>query len=52
MVRIVDTQRNEELAAFESYARAHDLYLTLLRLHPPAAHWLALVQDDALPAAA
>ena len=28
------------------------LYLTMLRLHPPAADWLALVEEESMPAAA
>ena len=52
MVSLIDTQTNETLGRFETLAEARRLYLTLLRLHPPAASWLALVDDDSMPAAA
>jgi hypothetical protein len=52
MVNLIDIQNNETLGRFETLAEARRLYLTLVRLHPPATGWLAIVQDDALPAAA
>jgi hypothetical protein len=52
MVNLIDTQTNETLGRFETLAEARRLYLTLVRLHPPASDWLALVDADALPAAA
>jgi hypothetical protein len=52
MINLVDTQRNETLGRFDTLAEARRLYLTMLRLHPPAASWLALVEDASLPAAA
>jgi hypothetical protein len=52
MISLIDKETNETLGRFESFAEARRLYLTMLRLHPPAASWLALVEDEALPAAA
>ena len=52
MVNLIDTQSNETLGRFESLAEARRLYLTLVRLHPPASSWLAIVEDASLPAAA
>lgn len=52
MINLVDTQKNETLGRFDTLVEARRLYLTMLRLHPPAATWLALVEDDQLPAAA
>ena len=52
MISLIDKETNETLGRFETLAEARRLYLTLLRLHPPASSWLALVEDDALPAAA
>jgi hypothetical protein len=52
MVNLIDTQTNETLGRFDSLAEARRLYLTLLRLHPPASSWLAIVEEEALPAAA
>ena len=52
MINLIDTQRNETLGRFETLAEARRLYLTLVRLHPPASTWLAVVEDEALPAAA
>ena len=52
MVSLIDTQKNETLGRFETLAEARRLYLTLLRLHPPASSWLALVEDASLPEAA
>ena len=52
MVKLIDTQTNETLGEFPTLAEARRLYLTLLRLHPPASSWLALVADEILPEAA
>lgn len=52
MVNLIDTQTHETLGRFESLAEARRRYLTLVRLHPPASSWLAIVEDEALPAAA
>jgi hypothetical protein len=52
MVNLIDTQTNETLGRFDSLVEARRLYLTLLRLHPPASTWLAIVEEEALPAAA
>jgi hypothetical protein len=52
MVNLIDTQSNETLGRFETLADARRLYLTLVRLHPPATSWLAIVEDESLPAAA
>ena len=52
MVSLIDTQSNETLGRFETLAEARRLYLTILRLHPPASSWLAIVEDEALPVAA
>jgi hypothetical protein len=52
MVNLIDTQSNETVGRFDTLAEARRLYLTLLRLHPPASDWLAIVEDEALPAAA
>jgi hypothetical protein len=52
MVNLIDTQTNETLGRFDSLAEARRVYLTLLRLHPPASSWLAIVEEEALPAAA
>jgi hypothetical protein len=52
MISLIDTQTHETIGRFETLAEARRLYLTLLRLHPPASNWLALVDDDALQAAA
>jgi hypothetical protein len=52
MISLIDKQSNETLGRFETLAEARRLYLTMLRLHPPAADWLAIVEDESLPAAA
>src|SRR3954447_14534731 len=52
MISLIDTQSNETLGRFETLAEARRLYLTMLRLHPPAADWLALVEEESMPAAA
>ena len=52
MITLIDTQTNETLGRFETLAEARRLFLTMLRLHPPAADWLAIVEEEALPAAA
>ena len=52
MINLIDTQTHETLGRFETLADARRLYLTLVRLHPPASNWLAIVEDDALAAAA
>jgi hypothetical protein len=52
MHSLIDTQTHETLGRFETLADARRLYLTLVRLHPPASSWLAIVEDEALPAAA
>jgi hypothetical protein len=52
MINLVDTQTNQTLGRFETLAEARRLYLTMLRLHPPASSWLAIVEDEALSAAA
>jgi hypothetical protein len=52
MFKLVDTQRHEILGTFATLAEARRLYLTLLRLHPPASYWLALVEEESLPEAA
>jgi hypothetical protein len=52
MINLIDKQTNETLGRFESLAEARRLYLTMLRLHPPAAEWLAIVEEESLPAAA
>jgi hypothetical protein len=52
MISLIDTQTNETLGRFDTLSEARRLYLTMLRLHPPAASWLAIVEDGSLPAAA